>query len=209
MVGISKTFSPDRVVDALRSGLTNIGENRIQEALPKIAMVAPLGLDVRWHLVGHLQTNKVKQALEAFDLIHSVDSLRLAEAISKHAVRRVSVLMEVNIGVEATKFGVAPDDVVAVAKSVSLLPNIDLQGLMTVAPASENAEAVRPYFRRLRELRDTLGLRHLSMGMSDDFQVAIEEGSTMVRIGRAIFGDRPVMPSGALDPAPAQAGETQ
>jgi pyridoxal phosphate enzyme (YggS family) len=193
VVGISKGFSTDAVVAAFEAGLVDIGENRVQEAAVKIAAAAAQGARPRWHLVGHLQTNKVKTALGLFDIIHSVDSLRLAEAVSREAGARapVPVLLEVNVAGEESKFGLKPDEVASVLAGARALPNVDVLGLMTVAPLAADAEEVRPVFRRLRELGESLGLRHLSMGMSDDFEVAVEEGATLVRIGRAIFGPRP------------------
>jgi hypothetical protein len=144
----------------------------------------------RWHLVGHLQRNKVGPALELFDILHSVDSDRLAEQIAARARRTVPVLVEVNIGGEATKFGAAPGDLPGLVGRLRLLPNLDVRGLMAVAPRVDDAEQVRSLFRELRQLGEQLGLRELSMGMTDDFEVAVEEGSTLVRVGRAIFGPR-------------------
>jgi hypothetical protein len=167
-----------------------VGENRVQEAAAKI--VALRGLPVTWHLVGHLQTNKAKTALELFDIIHSVDSLHLAQVLSRpDRSEPLPILLEVNAAGEASKFGFPPAEVAAAAQVVARLPHLDLRGLMTVAPFVSDPETVRPVFRELRRLRDALGLRELSMGMTDDFEVAIEEGATLVRIGRAIFGERP------------------
>jgi pyridoxal phosphate enzyme (YggS family) len=191
IVGVTKTFPPEAVAEAYRAGLTDIGENRVQEAAGKIPLVAAMGVSPRWHLVGHLQTNKVKTALDLFVIIHSVDSLHLAEAISRRAAATVPVLLEVNVAGEGTKFGFAPQEVAEACRSIRALPNLDVRGLMTVAPFTADPEEVRPVFRRLRELRDGLGLPELSMGMTDDFDVAIEEGATILRIGRAIFGPRP------------------
>jgi len=193
VIGISKGFPVDAVVAAYEAGLADMGENRVQEASAKVAAVAAQGAQPRWHLVGHLQRNKVKTALGLFDIIHSVDSLRLAEVISREAGARapVPVLLEVNVAGEESKFGLAPDEVASTLARARALPNVDVQGLMTVAPLAADAEEVRPVFRRLRELGESLGLWHLSMGMSDDFEVAVEEGATLVRIGRAIFGPRP------------------
>ena len=192
IVGVGKTFPPEAIAEACRAGLADIGENRVQEALRKIPLVEAHGLHPRWHLVGHLQTNKAKTAVSLFAIIHSVDSLHLAEALSKRADQPVPVLLEVNVAGEASKFGFAPEEVAQAYRRIAALPNLDLQGLMTVAPFVTDPEEVRPVFRRLRELRDELGLRELSMGMTDDFEVAIDEGATMVRIGRAIFGPRPL-----------------
>jgi pyridoxal phosphate enzyme (YggS family) len=191
IVAVTKTFPPEAVAEAYRAGLTDIGENRVQEAASKIPLVEAMGVRPRWHLVGHLQTNKAKTALGLFAIIHSVDSLRLAEAISRRAVATVPVLLEVNVAGESTKFGFAPQEVAEAAASIAALPNLDVRGLMTVAPFTADPEEVRPVFRRLRELRDEIGLPELSMGMTDDFEVAIEEGATILRIGRAIFGARP------------------
>lgn len=204
IVGVSKTFRPSLVAEACRAGLTDVGENRVQEAAAKIPEVQALGGHPRWHLVGHLQTNKVKTAIGLFDIIQGVDSVRLAEVISRHAenlpVRPdcpagrqsgpLSVLLEINVAGEATKFGFRPEETGAALEQIARLPGLTVQGLMTVAPLADDPEDVRPIFRELRHLRDALGLRDLSMGMTDDFEVAIEEGATVVRIGRAIFGPR-------------------
>jgi pyridoxal phosphate enzyme (YggS family) len=189
IVAVSKGFPPAAIDEAAIAGIADLGENRVQEAAAKIAALR--GLPVTWHLVGHLQTNKAKTALELFDIIHSVDSLHLAEALS-HPDRSgpLPILLEVNASGEATKFGFPPCEVADAAQAVARLPHLDLRGLMTVAPFVSDPETVRPVFRELRRLRDALGLRELSMGMTDDFEVAIEEGATLVRIGRAIFGER-------------------
>ena len=197
IVGVSKTFPPALVVEACRAGLADVGENRVQEAAAKIPAVEALGSRPRWHLVGHLQTNKVKTALGLFDIIHSVDSLRLAESISRQVASLpvqkagpLPVLLEVNVAGEASKFGLRPEETGPALEQIARLPGLAVQGLMTVAPLVDDPEEVRPVFRELRRLRDDLGLRDLSMGMTDDFEVAIEEGATIVRIGRAIFGPR-------------------
>ncbi|MBI2917076.1 MAG: YggS family pyridoxal phosphate-dependent enzyme [Chloroflexi bacterium] len=190
IVGVSKTFPPEVIAEAHRAGLRHIGENRVQEAQAKRPDLASL-TGVTWHLVGHLQTNKAKSALQLFDVIQSLDSLKLAQALSRHAERDVPVLLEVNVAGEASKFGVSPEAVPALVEAIARLPNIQVRGLMTVAPLVSDPNEVRPVFRRLRELAQSLGLTELSMGMTDDFEVAVEEGSTTVRIGRAIFGVRP------------------
>jgi hypothetical protein len=192
IVGVSKTFPAALVAEACRAGLTDIGENRVQEAAAKIPAVEALGSSPRWHLVGHLQTNKVKTALGLFDIIHSVDSVRLAELISRQAANQPvrPILLEVNVAGEASKFGLRPEETGRALEGIARLPGLAVQGLMTVAPLVDDPEEVRPVFRELRRLRDALGLRDLSMGMTDDFEVAIEEGATIVRIGRAIFGAR-------------------
>ena len=141
-------------------------------------------------MVGHLQSNKARTAAELFDIIHSVDSVRLAGILSQRAEQTLPVLLEVNVSGEKSKSGFAADEIAGVVEEAKQLPNLEVTGLMTIAPLTANPEEVRPVFRKLRELRDSLGLEHLSMGMTDDFEVAVEEGATMLRIGRAIFGDR-------------------
>ncbi|MGD0114675.1 MAG: YggS family pyridoxal phosphate-dependent enzyme [Dehalococcoidia bacterium] len=191
IVGVSKGFPVEAVVAAWQAGLRDVGENRVQEAAAKLPAAMAQGAAFRRHLVGHLQTNKVKTAIDLFDIIQSVDSLRLAEAISSTAGKSISVLLEVNVAAEESKYGLKPDEVPQALERIRSLPNIDVVGLMTVAPAASDAEQVRPVFRRLREMAESLGVPELSMGMSDDFEVAVEEGATMIRIGRAIFGPRP------------------
>ncbi len=190
LIAVSKTHPESIIAAAYAAGLRDFGENRVQEALPKIESLRGAGVTPRWHLIGHLQANKIRAAIEGFDILHSIDSERLARAISERAVRPVSVLIEVNVGGEASKFGVAPEDAPKLAEGIGGLPNIDLRGLMTVAPQTDDPEGVRPVFRKLREMRDAIGLPELSMGMTDDFEVAVEEGSTLVRVGRALFGAR-------------------
>ena len=189
LVAVTKTFPSVDVDHAIAAGITDVGENRVQEAREKKPAVVSAA---RWHLIGHLQSNKAKDAVRLFDVIQSIDSASLAERIAKAAAaegKRQQVLLQVNIGREAQKSGLDPDETVIVARDVMKLQSLDVRGLMAIPPAGE-ADAMRPYFRELRALRDELGLTHLSMGMSDDFEVAIEEGSTMVRVGRAIFGSR-------------------
>ena len=200
LIAVTKTHSVDAVESAYAAGVRDFGENRMQEALPKIAEARARGIDATWHLVGHLQTNKAAAAIEAFDIIHSIDSTRLAETVSRRAARMMQVLVEVNVGGEASKAGASIRDVAAFVREVQALPNLDVAGLMTVAPRVENPEQARPVFRLLREARDEFGLRELSMGMTDDFEVAIEEGSTLVRVGRAIFGSRPAWRAPAGEP---------
>jgi hypothetical protein len=190
LIGITKTHPPELIAAAHAAGLRDFGENRVQEAAAKIEALRASDITPRWHLVGHLQRNKVTAALMLFDILHSVDSLRLAEAIDARAERPVPAFIEVNVAGEASKFGVAPGDVKEMAAALGRMRNIDLRGLMTVAPQVDDPELVRPVFRQLREMRDGLGLSALSMGMTDDFEVAVEEGSTHVRVGRAIFGAR-------------------
>ena len=191
LVGVSKGVPAPRVAEAHEAGLQDMGENRVQEAVDKIEALAAQGVRPRWHLVGHLQTNKAKTVTGLFAILHSVDSVRLAQALSRRARELLPILLEVNVAQEASKFGFTPREVASALRSIADLPNLDVRGLMTVAPQTGQPESVRPVFQRLRELRDELGLRELSMGMTNDFEVAIEEGATMVRVGRAIFGERP------------------
>jgi pyridoxal phosphate enzyme (YggS family) len=189
LVAVSKTFPAADIELAIAAGMTNIGENKVQEAREKKPGVSA---PARWHLIGHLQSNKVKDAVRLFDVIQSVDSYELAERISRvaeSAGKRQEVMLQVNIGREDQKSGIDPDDVSGLVRRVSELPSLHLGGLMAIPPLGE-AEAMRPYFRQLRALRDGLGLEELSMGMTDDFEVAIEEGATLIRVGRAIFGSR-------------------
>jgi len=190
LVAVTKTIEVPAIEAAFNAGIRNFGENRVQEAKPKIEQLESLRAQLTWHMVGHLQTNKAKTAVDIFDIIHSVDSLRLAEALSRHSQKRLPVLIEVNVAAEATKGGFGLPEVDEAIRQIGRLPNIEIEGLMTIAPWVSDAEEVRPVFRRLRQLGDALGLRHISMGMTDDFEVAIEEGATLVRIGRAIFGER-------------------
>ena len=190
LVAVSKTVQADAIEAAFNAGIRHFGESRVQEAKTKIEQLQRLKPDINWHMVGHLQTNKAKTAAAIFDIIHSVDSLKLAEALNNCSPKRLPILIQVNVSAEATKGGFMLSEVQETVKQMRRLPNLDIQGLMTIAPWVDNAEEVRPVFRHLRQLRDALGLKHLSMGMSDDFEVAIEEGATLVRIGRAIFGER-------------------
>lgn len=189
LVGVSKTFPADAVEEALAAGITHVGENRVQEARDKRPLVCG---SARWHLIGHLQSNKAKDAVRLFDVIESVDSLDLAEKLAKAAAaagKRQELLVQINVGNEPQKSGIPTAEVDAIVKKIVALDSVDVRGLMAIPPAGEPEDA-RPFFRTLRAMRDTLGLRELSMGMSEDFEIAIEEGSTMVRVGRAIFGSR-------------------
>ena len=192
LIGISKTHPASLAADAVRAGVGDLGENRVQEAAAKAGALEAAGLIPRWHLVGHLQSNKARVAAGLFDILHSVDSDRLASAVSGSAEKPIGVLIEVNVAGEASKFGVAPADAGALAERIARMPMLNLLGLMTVAPQADDPEDVRPVFRTLRELRDAIGLADLSMGMTEDFEVAVEEGATFVRVGRAIFGSRGV-----------------
>lgn len=195
LVAVTKTVDIPRIREAISAGIIIIGENRVQEAREKFKEI---GRAVQWHLIGHLQTNKVKYVLDIFNLIHSIDSPSLAEEIQRRAETRgirMNVLIEVNLSGEKTKFGILPEAVSGLVKSICRLKNINIQGLMTMPPFSESPEDSRPYFSMLRMIRDSIQkegimINDLSMGMSNDFEVAIEEGATMVRIGTAIFGER-------------------
>jgi pyridoxal phosphate enzyme (YggS family) len=195
LIAVSKTMPPEAVREAVAAGVRILGENRVQEAREKIAACPGMAA---WHLIGHLQTNKARLAVELFDCIHSLDSLKLAEELQRHAQslgKRMRCLVQVNIGDETQKSGAAAVALRDLLGQARTFPNLQLDGLMAIPPFLEDPEAVRPYFRRLRELRDALagdGLSgaDLSMGMTGDFEVAIEEGATLVRIGTAIFGAR-------------------
>jgi PLP dependent protein len=197
LLAVTKSQPPEIVAAAAELGLVFFGESKIQEAKAKI----PLCPDkLRWHFIGHLQSNKCRDAVEFFEMIQSVDSLLLAQEINKRceqAAKTMPVLLEVNVAGEASKFGCKPERLLAELKEVNALPRLKIRGLMAVPPWSSQPEKTRPYFQQLRELKtrceQIVGapLPHLSMGMSDDFEVAIEEGSTIARIGTALFGPRP------------------
>ena len=196
LLAVTKTQPPEIVKAAAELGLLLFGENKVQEAKAKIPLCPG---KLRWHFIGHLQSNKCRDAVELFKMIQSVDSLSLAQEINKRAeqaARTMPVLMEVNVAGEASKFGYQPEQLLAELKELNALPRIEIHGLMTVPPWSAEAEKARPHFRRLHGIKaqceQILGapLPHLSMGMSGDFEIAIEEGATMVRIGTALFGPR-------------------
>jgi len=198
LVAVSKTMPVELVQMAYNLGVTDFGENRVQEALPKIAAFHAQGL--RWHMIGHLQSNKAGKVVSPFYCVQSVDSLHLAQSLSRHAgeqEKRLSVLLQVNVSGEASKEGMALAETSELARQIVVLPHLQVDGLMTIAPLVEDPEQVRPVFRALRLLREQLrtelpqcSWQHLSMGMTDDYRIAIEEGATIVRIGRAIFGER-------------------
>ena len=197
LVAVSKGQPPDAVRAAVEAGQLLFGENRVQEAKAKIGQCPG---HARWHMIGHLQSNKSRDAVHYFEMIESIDSLALATEVNKWAdkmAKTMRVLLEVNVAGESSKFGYNPDRLLEEFLQINSLPKIEIHGLMTVAPWAQDAEKVRPVFRRLRQLKEEceqkLGapLSHLSMGMSGDFEVAIEEGATMVRIGTALFGPRP------------------
>ena len=201
LIAVSKTVAAERVQEAIAAGLTLFGENRVQEAETKIAQLADMRSQLEWHLIGHLQSNKARKAVTLFDAVQSVDDENLATRLHRMAEevgKRLPVFIEVRLGDEASKTGVASNEALALIDKVSQLASLELKGLMTVPPFLDHPEDVRPFFRQLRELRDEaqcLGIAaatcmHLSMGMSHDFEVAIEEGATLVRIGTALFGAR-------------------
>ena len=194
LVCVTKGRSVEQIREVIASGLKYIGENRIQEALLKYGQLSAARFpqtDIQWQMIGHLQTNKVKDAVNIFDLIHSVDSLKLAEEIDRQAAKinkLQDILIEVKTSPEATKFGVAPEETPRLIEQITQLKNLRVKGLMTIAPFVDNVSQTRPYFSKLRQLRDQLNSGWLlSMGMSSDFEVAIEEGADMIRLGRIIF----------------------
>jgi pyridoxal phosphate enzyme (YggS family) len=200
LLAVTKSHAPEIISEAGALGLSLFGENKVQEAKAKIPLCPGR---LRWHMIGHLQTNKCRDAVELFEMIQSVDSLRLAQEINhraEEAAKRMPILLEVNAVGEASKFGYPPENLLEELSRVNALPRLEIQGLMTVPPWTPEPEKVRPIFRQLRELKEKceqiLGapLPHLSMGMTGDFEVAIEEGATIVRIGTALFGERSKKP---------------
>ncbi|MFB0510121.1 MAG: YggS family pyridoxal phosphate-dependent enzyme [bacterium] len=198
LVAVTKNVGVERIKEGIANGIKIIGENRVQEAKEKYPAIGSI---VQWHMVGHLQTNKVKPALEIFSMIQSVDSVHLAQEIQKRASalnKKISVLIEVNTSGEETKYGINPEELISVINTIQAMPNLWIEGLMTIGPglAIENPEASRKSFQMLYELKNkveaefSIKVSYLSMGMSSDFEIAIEEGSNMIRIGTAIFGKR-------------------
>ena len=198
LIAVSKTVELARIREAIKAGVTILGENYVQEAREKIEEI---GHGVQWHMIGHLQSNKAKYAATLFDYIHSIDGVSLAREIDRRAEQRgrgVRALVEVNLSGESSKFGIGSEGAVALIQQVAALKHISMEGLMTMPPFFDEPEKARPYFIKLRKLRDRIrkegieGVRmdELSMGMSGDFEAAIEEGATMVRVGTAIFGER-------------------
>jgi pyridoxal phosphate enzyme (YggS family) len=198
LVAVSKTIEPERINQAIRHGIDIIGENRVQEAEAKFKEITE---KVEKHLVGHLQTNKAKKAIELFDFIQSVDSERIAKEISKRALDKgkvMDVLIEVNTSAEETKFGIEPDQTLSLIETILELEGIKIKGLMTIGLFTDDPKQTRPCFKKLKELFERINsanvpnveMRYLSMGMTSDFEVAIEEGSNMVRVGTGIFGSR-------------------
>ena len=187
LVAVSKTFPAEAVEAALACGITHVGENRVQEARDKRPLVHG---SARWHLIGHLQSNKAKDAVKLFDVIETVDSLNLAEKIARAAEsqgKRQDVLLQINVGREEQKSGALPEEASSLAKQIASMDSLSLRGLMTIPPEDDNP---RRWFSEMSAIRNDLGLKELSMGMSHDYEIAIEEGSTIVRVGRAIFGAR-------------------
>ena len=198
LMAVTKTVDDDRVMEAIEAGVDIIGENYVQEARRKIEK---MGKTLEWHMIGHLQSNKAKYAVRLFDMIHSVDRLNLAREIDKRSGtmgRKTRILIEVNVSGEETKDGVRNEDAISLVREISTLENLSIQGLMTMPPWFDDPEDARSYFVSLRELRDSIieenipniEMSELSMGMSGDYEVAVEEGATIVRVGRAIFGER-------------------
>ena len=212
LVAVTKTIELQRIIEAVNTGVLILGENRVQEARDKITElriqinppIPPLlkggtgGLEVEWHLIGHLQKNKAKYSVQLFDLIHTIDSISLAKEVNNQAEKiekKQRVLVQVKCSVEETKHGISEENLIELLEKINGMENIKLEGLMTMPPFFENPEKTRPYFSRLRQLADKaseqgFSVNELSMGMSNDFEIAIEEGATMVRIGSAIFGER-------------------
>ncbi len=191
LVGVTKRVDVERIQEAIDCGLSDIGENRVQEAEEKISLLHPLhGREVQAHLIGHLQANKAKKAIGLFSCIHSVDSVGLAQRLDRYALEPLRVLIQVKLEDEDSKTGVLESNLQQLVDVIQASNKLRLRGLMTIPPLLENAEDVRPYFRRLRHKADEFALPELSMGMSHDFEIAIEEGATMVRVGTALFGDR-------------------
>jgi pyridoxal phosphate enzyme (YggS family) len=188
LIAVTKTVPPDSIRIAAECGIRDAGENRLQEALPKIQTLAELGLT--WHFIGHLQTNKAKKVVELFQWVQCVDRAELATKLNDAATTPLPVLIEVKLHEEPSKSGVNETDLPALVERFAAYRAVQLRGLMAIPPFLENPEGVRPYFRKLRELANKFALRELSMGMSHDFEVAIEEGATMVRVGTSLFGER-------------------
>ena len=198
LIAVSKTKPVSDIYEVMETGIKDYGENKVHELCDKIEAISE---PLNWHMIGHLQRNKVKYIVDKVRMIHSVDSLRLAQQISSEAVKKgvdVDILIEVNVAEEASKFGLSTEAVIQLAEDISKLPAVHIRGLMTVAPFTENPEDNRPYFRNLRQLAvdiarkniDNVTMNELSMGMTGDYEVAIEEGATMVRVGTGIFGTR-------------------
>ncbi|HET6459499.1 MAG TPA: YggS family pyridoxal phosphate-dependent enzyme [Syntrophales bacterium] len=202
VMAVTKTVDDDRIMEAIEAGVDIIGESYVQEAKRKIEK---MGRRIEWHMIGHLQSNKAKYAVKLFNMIHSVDRIDLAVELNRRAGAQgmaMKILIEINTGGEKTKSGIPYEKAMQLVRDISSLDNLSIQGLMTMAPWFDNPEDARPYFKALRELRDRIidagiprvEMRELSMGMSGDYEIAVEEGATIVRVGRSIFGDRPAKP---------------
>lgn len=198
IIAVTKTIEPERIVKIIDEGIVDLGENRVQELTKKYDII---NKDCKWHIIGHLQTNKVKYIIDKVKMVHSVDRIELAREIQNRAHKAgkiIDILVQVNISGEETKFGISTDEVLGLVKQISLFKNLSVKGLMTIAPYAEIPETTRYVFRKLRDVSidiqkekiDNISKEFLSMGMSNDFEVAIEEGSNMVRIGTALFGER-------------------
>lgn len=200
LIAVTKTVSVEHIKEAMDAGLRMFGESRVQEAKEKVESLKlkVQSSNVEWHLIGHLQKNKAKMAVELFDLIHSVDSIEIAEVINKQAEKTgkiQKILVQVKLSDEISKYGISKENIIELLRHIRSMNNLSVKGLMTIPPFFDNPEMARPYFRELRKLRDDaeakgFKLSELSMGMTNDFEVAIEEGATMVRIGTGIFGER-------------------
>ncbi len=201
LVGVTKFANADQIVEAVKAGLSHVGENKVQQAEEKFPLLNQSNLSVTKHLIGHLQSNKAKRAVELFDMIESIDGFKLACEIDKHAgqmQKNMNVLIQVNTSGEEQKFGVAPSELVELIDSLKNLENLTIEGLMTIAPLTEEQDVIRKCFKDLKDLYDklshdfnlsqTVNMKYLSMGMSGDFEIALEEGSNMLRVGSAIFG---------------------
>jgi pyridoxal phosphate enzyme (YggS family) len=189
LIAVTKTVAADRIREAAECGVRHVGENRLQDSFSKLDALKDLGLT--WHFIGHIQTNKAKKVAECFDWIHAVDRLELADKLGRSATKPLSILIEVKLHDEPSKSGTDPAQLPALIRTIRGYDNLQLKGLMSVPPFLENPEEVRPYFKTLRELAVRHELPELSMGMTHDFEVAIEEGATMVRVGTGLFGKRP------------------
>lgn len=198
LIAVSKTKPICDLREAYEAGVRDFGENKVQELLEKIPEMPP---DIRWHMIGHLQRNKVKYIIDKVSMIHSVDSLRLAEEISQEALKKgveADILIEVNVAGEESKFGVSPEDTIELVRQIAVLPSVHIRGLMTIAPFTEDPEENRHFFQKLKQLSvdiegkniDNVNMSVLSMGMTGDYSVAVEEGASMVRVGTGIFGQR-------------------
>ena len=191
LIAVSKTHPAATVRLAIDAGARDLGKNRVAEAADKIAELGPVEPKPTWHLIGHLQSNKAALAVENFDVVHSIDSVKLIDKLGRLATRELGIFIQVNVSGEVSKEGIPSEDISELISAAAGHELLRLDGLMTIAPLDPDPNAARPYFSQLRELAQQHRLRHLSMGMTNDYEVAIEEGATHVRVGRAIFGERP------------------